>query len=108
MQTDYVIIYGLDKSAKSTLGYRLLLDFAFQKKNIGIFSLEMDFEQVGYKQTSMIRGIEYLKMRNPRGNNLQPHELQDLENLNEKIKNLNIYIDDKTFDFGHDLWINLI
>lgn len=100
MPTDYVIVYGLDKSAKSTLGYRLLLDFAFQKKNIGIFSLEMDFEQVAYKQLSMITGIEYLKMRNPRGNNLQPHELQDFVSKVRKIENTNIYIDDKTFDFN--------
>lgn len=100
MPTDYVIIYGLDKSGKSSFGYRLLLDFAFQKKNIGIFSLEMDFEQVAYKQLSMITGIQYLKMRNPRGNNLQPYELQDFVSKVRKIENTNIYIDDKTFDFG--------
>jgi len=103
MPGDYVIIYGLDKSGKSSFGHRLLLDFAFQKKNIGIFSLEMDFEQVGYKQLSMITGIEYLKMRNPRGNNLQPRELQDFISKLRKIDNTNIFIDDRTFNFDQVL-----
>lgn len=99
MSTDYVIVYGLDKSGKSTFAERLLLDFAYQKKNIGLFSLEMDFEQVAYKNISMVTGIEYLKMRNPRGNNLLPHELEDLKKKISKLRDTKIYVDDKTFDF---------
>lgn len=103
MPGDYVIIYGLDKSGKSSFGHRLLLDFAFKKKRIGIFSLEMDFEQVGYKQLSMVTGLGYLKMRNPRGNNLMPHEMQDFISKVRKIDNTNIFIDDRTYNFDQVL-----
>ena len=99
MSTDYIVIYGLDKSGKSTFGHRLLLDLAFQRKNVGIFSLEMDFDQVVYKNLAMEVGFEYLKLRNPRGQKLQSDEFMTFIRNIEKFQKTNIFIDDRTFDF---------
>jgi len=99
MSDDFIIIYGKEKSAKTTVTERIILDFAFQNIPVAMFPLEMSFDASAYKAISMECGIEYLKLRNPKGNGLQAHELQDLFKNIHKFSDTKIYIDDKTFDF---------
>ena len=99
MSCDFVVVYGKEKSAKTTWTERLSLDFAFQEVPVGIFTLEMDFKSSVYKAVSMETGIEYLKLRNPRGQGMQLHEFDDLGNNVRKFSKTKIFIDDKTFDF---------
>lgn len=99
MSCDFVVVYGKEKSAKTTWTERLALDFAFQGVPISIFTLEMDFKSSAYKAISMEMGIEYLKLRNPRGQGMQAHEFEDLGHNIKKFRDTKIIIDDKTFDF---------
>ncbi len=99
MPDDFIIIYGKEKSAKTTVTERIALDFAFQGIPVALFPLEMSFDASAYKALSMECGIEYLKLRNPRGNETQAHELQDLYKRSLKFSETKIFIDDKTFDF---------
>lgn len=99
MNTDFVIVYGLEKQGKSFLTERLILDFAFNKIPVGAFTMEMDFDAYSYRALSMEGNIEYLKLRNPRGNGLTEKEFHDFYKRVTKFKDTNILIDDKTFDF---------
>ena len=99
MSSDFVVVYGKEKSAKTTWSMRLLLDIALQNIPCALFTLEMDFKSSAYKALSMETGIEYLKLRNPRGNRTQPHELDDFVRKAKKLEKIKIFIDDKTFDF---------
>jgi replicative DNA helicase len=99
MPDDFIIVYGKEKSAKTTVTERIILDFAFQGFPVAMFPLEMSFDASAYKAISMECGIEYLKLRNPRGNNLKAHELDQLIKSSKKFSETKIIIDDKTFDF---------
>ena len=99
MSSDFVVVYGTEKSAKTTYTDRLALDFAFQGVPVAIFTLEMDFKSSAYKALSMEGGLEYLKLRNPKGQQMIDSEFVDFIEKTKKFKNTKIFIDDKTFDF---------
>lgn len=101
MSTDFVVIYGLEKQGKSTFVDRLLLDFIAQGKKVGIFSLEMDFSSIAHKAISMETGIDYLKLRNPKGAKLTQEEFTDFNaKAVKKFKDKLFLIDDRTSDFN--------
>lgn len=99
MPDDFIIIYGKEKSAKTTVTERIALDFAFQGIPVAMFPLEMSFDASAYKALSMECGIEYLKLRNPKGNGLSENEFSDFIQRAKKFSKTKIFIDDKTFDF---------
>jgi replicative DNA helicase len=100
MPEDFIVIYGKEKSAKTTVMKRLALDFAFQGIPIAIFTLEMSFESSAYKALSMEGNIEYLKLRNPKGQGMRPDEFEDFIQRTKKFSKTKIFIEDKTFDFN--------
>lgn len=99
MSTDLVVIYGLEKGGKSFLSERLLLDFAEQNIPVGAFTMEMDFDAYSYRSLSMQGNINYLKLRNPRGNELTEPEFHEFHKRITKFKNKKFFVDDKTFEF---------
>ena len=99
MQTDLLVIYGKDKSGKTSLTERLILDFAFQGLPVGIFPMEIDFDTYAYKALSMEGNIEYLKLRNPRGQKLDINEFRKFYNRAMKFEKTKIFVDDILFDF---------
>jgi replicative DNA helicase len=100
MTGDFIVIYGKEKSAKTTVTERLALDFALQSIPIGIFTLEMSFDSSAYKTLSMEGNFEYLKLRNPRGQGMKDDEFIDFIQRTKKLNKTKIFIDDKTFDFN--------
>lgn len=65
-----VSIEGKDKQGKTTLALTLTLDFAInQNIPVAIFSLEMGVRELIWKSISNITGIDYNKLRNPKGYN---------------------------------------
>lgn len=99
MNTDLVVVYGKDKSGKTSFSERLILDFAFQGIPIGVFPMEIDFETYAYKAYSMEADIGYLKLRNPRGQKLEAREFQEFYKRAMKFEKTKIYVDDVLFDF---------
>lgn len=99
-ETDLVCVFGKYKSGKSTFSLQLALDLAIHEKvPVGIFSLEMDKDSLYNKSFSMRTGIDYLKLRSPKENNLTSEELRKLQNEGIKIfKDTKIYISDQTFN----------
>lgn len=103
MPSDLIVVYGKDKSSKTTFTERLVLDFAFKGIVVGVFPMEMDFDTYSYKALSMEGNIEYLKLRNPRGNKLEPQEFKDFYQRAKKFSKTKIIIDDLTYDFDRML-----
>lgn len=99
MQTDYVVIYGSYKMGKSTLAEQIALDIAFNYKAVGIFNLEMTKETLYQKALSMRTGIDYLKLRNPKGHGLTQEEFGYLKRKAiELFDGTKIYVEDRVFD----------
>jgi replicative DNA helicase len=96
---DFIIVYGQEKQGKTSFSERLLLDFSLQGLPVGAFTMEMDLDTYIQKALSMEADIEYLKLRNPAGNGLEPHEFQNFLSRAQRFRKTNIFIDDKTFDF---------
>lgn len=99
MPVDFVVIYGLEKSAKTTFTERLIMDFVLKGFPVGAFTMEMDFETYCYKALSMNGNLEYLKLRNPRGNNLTEDEFHKFYKKSFDFKDTKFFIDSKTRDF---------
>ena len=101
MKTDYVVIFGDYKQGKSTCVEQIFLDIAFDYKAVGVFNLEMTKEILYYKALSMRTGIDYLKLRNPRGRNnfLTPEEFAFVKRKAYEIfDGTKLYVEDKLFD----------
>ena len=99
MSSDFIVIYGKEKAAKTTVTEQIGLDLAIQGIPISIFTLEMDFDSFAYKALSMECGIEYLKLRNPKGQGLTDKEFGEFTKRMHKFEKTKIFIDDRTFDF---------
>ena len=68
MPGNLVSIQGKDKAGKTTLAYTLTTDFAVnQKIPVAIFTLEVSFVETIWKIINTEIGVEYNKLRNPRG-----------------------------------------
>src|SRR5690606_39001774 len=92
MKTDYVVIYGQYKQGKTTLAEQLMLDIAFDSKAVGIFALEMERKSLYYKAISMRTGIDYLKLRNPKGYGLTEDEFNHYDLIaRQKFSKTKIY-----------------
>jgi len=101
---DYVVIYGQYKQGKTTLAEQIMLDIALQKKAVGIINLEMSKESLYLKALSMRTGIDYLKLRNPKGMRLTEYELEQFDNKAKRIfEGTKIYVADKLFDIDRIL-----
>ena len=101
---DYVVIYGQYKQGKTTLAEQIMLDIAFQKKAVGIINLEMSKESYYLKALSMRTGIDYLKLRNPKGMGLTEDELEQFDKrARKKFEGTKIYVADKLFDIDRIL-----
>jgi replicative DNA helicase len=101
---DYVVIYGQYKQGKTTLAEQIMLDIAFQKKAVGIINLEMSKESLYLKALSLRTGIDYLKLRNPRGMRLTEDELDQFDKkVKKKFEGTKIYVADKLFDIDRIL-----
>jgi replicative DNA helicase len=99
MPTDYVVVYGDYKMGKTTLAEQLFLDIALNYKSVGIFNLEMTKETLYQKALSMRTGIDYLKLRNPRGHNLTADEFNYMKRKAYEIfDGTKIYVEDRIFD----------
>lgn len=104
MKNDYVIIYGAYKQGKTSLAEQLMLDIAFNSKAVGMFNLEMNRKSIFYKALSMRTGIDYLKLRNPRGMQLEQSEFEEFQvKAHRQFKNTRIYVEDKIFDIDRIL-----
>ncbi len=97
---DLVGIYGREKSTKSTLAFSMLLDLGLQGIPGSYFSFEMQPQELIKKSLSLKSGIDYNKLRNPKGYNeyskLTEFELQKLEESAASLKNVPIYIPTET------------
>ena len=101
---DYVVIYGPYKQGKTTLAKQIILDIALQKKPVGIINLEMSKENLNLKALSMRTGIDYLKLRNPKGMKLTEDELMQFDIKAKRIfEGTEIYVADKLFDIDRIL-----
>jgi len=101
---DYVVIYGQYKQGKTTLAEQIMLDIALQKKAVGIINLEMSKESLYLKALSMRTGIDYLKLRNPKGMGLTEDELEQFDKKAKRIfEGTKIYVADKLFDIDRIL-----
>jgi len=101
---DYVVIYGQYKQGKTTLAEQIMLDIALQKKAVGIINLEMSKESLYLKALSMRTGIDYLKLRNPKGMGLTEDELEQFDKEAKRIfEGTKIYVADKLFDIDRIL-----
>jgi replicative DNA helicase len=99
IMNDLIVIYGEEKQGKTTLTEAMALDFALAGIPIGAITMEMDFDTYSLKALSMKGGIEYLKLRNPKGNNLDLQEFQRFQVRAQRFEKTKIYIDDKIFTF---------
>ena len=84
MPTDLIAIYGKEKSTKTTLAHEIAMDIgADQKKPIAIFTFENSQQETDWKSLSMRTGIDFNKLRNPKGFNsdsrLTDEELEKLK-----------------------------
>ena len=99
MKSDYVVIYGDYKQGKTTLSEQLFLDIAFNYKAVGVFNLEMTKETLYQKALSMRTGVDYLKLRNPKGHGLTVEEFGRLKRRAiELFDGTKIYVEDRVFD----------
>lgn len=70
---NFICISGKEKNGKTTFAYKLSLDFAINSKiPIGVFSFEMSQDVLDWKALSLELGVDYNKLRNPRGYNNAP------------------------------------
>ncbi len=99
-KNDFVVIYGEDKSGKTSISTQIALDFAINNKiPTGIFSYEMSKEIMYLKALSMRTGIEYRKLRSPKESGLTPLEFQEFMNTaRDKFKDTKIYVSDEPLD----------
>ena len=95
-------LYLLDNfiiNHNSTVVEQLLLDFALDKKAVGFFNLEMSKQTLYQKALSMRTGIDYLKLRNPKGHGLTEKELDWLKIYSKQLfQDTKFYVEDKVFD----------
>jgi len=84
---DYVSLSGKDKAGKTSLAYSLALDFALNKGiPVGIFSLEMTKDTLACKAISLECNVDYLKLRNPTGENkLTKEELSEIAQHSHRV-----------------------
>ena len=99
-----ISLSGKDKTGKSTFAYKLTLDFAVNSKiPVGIFSFEMSQEVLDWKALSLETGINYNKLRNPKGWNeatrLSESEIDNLAlQAGRKFYRTKIYTCDKVLN----------
>ncbi len=99
-KNDFLVVYGEDKSGKSSLSIQVALDFAiYNRIPTGIFSYEMSKELVYLKALSNRTGLEYRKLRSPKETGLTPTEFQDfLTVAKDKFEDTKIYVCDEPLD----------
>ncbi|MFC2083657.1 replicative DNA helicase [Bacteroidota bacterium] len=100
MPGDLIGIYGKEKSTKSTLAHEIALDLAEHGNPVAIFSLEVSRDELEWKSISMRSGIEFNKLRNPKGysesSNLSDKDMAVIrEESNKKLSKSEIYICDR-------------
>lgn len=100
MPKDLIAIYGKEKSTKTTLAHEIAMDIgADQKIPVGIFTFENSKQETDWKSISMRTGIEFNKLRNPKGyssdSKLTLAEIEQLKkNSMEKFRGSKILICD--------------
>ncbi len=96
MPGDLVGIYGREKSSKSTLAFSLVLDLGMQGIPGAYFSYEMQQSELIKKSLSLQSGVDYNKMRNPKGHSsdtrITDEDLKKLEAAADQLKNNNLII----------------
>ncbi|WKZ68113.1 MAG: DnaB-like helicase C-terminal domain-containing protein [Melioribacteraceae bacterium] len=104
MPTDLIGIYGKEKSTKTSLAHEIALDIgADQQLPVCIFTFENSREETEWKSISMRTGIEFKKLRNPKGYDSNSKlTLEEIETLKrhsyEKLQGSKIIISDKILD----------
>jgi replicative DNA helicase len=104
MPTDLIGLFGKEKSSKSTLAYQMVLDLAInQKIPCGVFSFEMSKKEMYWKAISMMTGIEFNKLRNPKGfsdhSRLKEPELKAIkEKVYSTFKDSKLIVSDEVFN----------
>lgn len=86
-------IAGSFKSGKTTLALNLMVDFVKQNIPCGIFSLELSETELNRKILSMLSGVPYEKLREPK--KLIEDEKQKLNKFKSKVKSLPLFSSDK-------------
>lgn len=86
-------IAGSFKSGKTTLALNLMVDFAKQNIACGVFSLELSETELNRKILSMLSGVPYEKLREPK--KLIEDEKQKLNKFKNKVKSLPLFSSDK-------------
>lgn len=101
MPGDLIGIYGKEKSTKTTLAHEIALDFGVdQQIPVAIFSFEVSGKELDWKSISMRTGIDYFKLRNPKGysdsTKMSKEELVELKvKVYEQFEKSNLFIFDK-------------
>ncbi len=101
MPGDLIGIYGKEKSTKTTLAHEIALDIGIdQNIPVAIFSFEVSRKELEWKSISMRTGIDYFKLRNPKGYSAETKmSLEELEKLKgqtkDKFSNSSLFIFDK-------------
>jgi len=86
-------IGGSFKSGKTTLALNLMVDFVKQNIPCGIFSLELSETELNRKILSMLSGVPYEKLREPK--KLLGDEKEKLNKFRNKVKSLPLFSSDK-------------
>lgn len=96
LPTDYIGIYGKEKSSKSSLALEIMLDLCIDQKIPGaIFSFEMSKDLVLMKTLSMRVGIDINHLRNPSKRFLSDAEFDEYaKEAARKVHNTQLYLID--------------
>jgi len=98
--TDLIIIGGRPSKGKTALGLNLALNAAIseivEKKNVGIFSLEMGSKQLLQRMVSTVTKIPFEFVRNGK---VTEEQFNKLNYYTDYFSKLPIRMDDKTFSF---------
>lgn len=88
MPTDLIGIYGKEKSTKTSLAHEIVLDIgADQGHGVAIFTFENLKNETDWKSISMRTGVEFNKLRNPKGYNYSSRmTLEEAQILRDEAK----------------------
>lgn len=98
--SDFIIIAGRPSTGKTSFALSLSLEMARKGKNVGFISLEMSKEQLGLRLLCANANVDLNKVRS---GYLSAEDFKYLATSTQELEKLNIFIDDSTPFYMHEL-----
>lgn len=98
--SDFIIIAGRPSTGKTSFALSLTLEMARKGKNVGFISLEMSKEQIGLRLLCANASVDLSKVRS---GYLSAEDFKYLATSTQELERLNIFIDDSTPFYMHEL-----